>query len=177
MRSKSISKQRGTFVLEFAIMGFVLCLLFAFGADIVTKMSYKGKLDRLSYSLVNVLKERTQLYEKEVYDVTSAEANSITRIAKSSLTRMAGNAASSKVGVVVESLTFSDIGESGEHRTYGSGCEIGGGDLEDLSVVTTWDRQASVYRVTVCYDTPNIFGSLLGQNYSEVSSSSVMLGR
>ena len=51
------SKQRGVFSIEFAIVGVVFSLLLAFSGDVIMKISIKGKLDRLSYSLVNVLKE------------------------------------------------------------------------------------------------------------------------
>lgn len=66
------SKQRGIFSIEFAIVGICFSLLLAFSGDVIIKLSIKGKLDRLSYSLVNVLKERTQLYGMD-YQLTSEE--------------------------------------------------------------------------------------------------------
>ena len=47
----------------------------------------------------------------------------------------------------------------------------------DLSVVTSWGRQATLYRVTLCYETENLIANLLNAGFTTVQSSSVIVGR
>ncbi|MUI55809.1 tight adherence pilus pseudopilin TadF [Aliivibrio fischeri] len=174
-------KQRGNFTVEFAMVGLGLSLIFIFSADVIIKLSIKGKLDRLSYSLVNVLKERTQLYDED-YLITNSESNEIFNIAKNSLSRTLGSYEDERFGAVIEELTFRDIGAPNTPVTYNYGsfsCPLSKriGELDYLSVVTTWERQATLYRVTLCYQTDNMFGSVVGESYTDVISSSVMIGR
>ncbi len=174
-------KQRGNFTVEFAIVGVALSIMFVFSADVIIKLSIRGKLDRLSYSLVNVLKERTQLYDED-YSITRSEADTIYTIAQNSLRRMQASYKDSNFGAVVEELTFRSIGNPNAPKRYNLGsyaCTLSQtiDQYDDLSVVTTWTRQATLYRVTLCYQTDNMFGSLVDESYTDVSSSSIMIGR
>lgn len=169
------SKQRGSFTVEFALIGVMLSFMWAFSGDIIIKMSTKGKLDRLSYSLVNIIKERTQLYEAGLR-ITQAEADAMTDIAVNSLARTVGAFERNRLEVVVEARTYSP--QAHTDRFGPAGCQSNGLEqLDDLSVVTTWDRQAPLYRVTICYETNNWIGSLLGEEYRTVSSASILIGR
>ena len=174
-------KQGGNFSVEFAIVGLFFGLMLVFSGDVIIKLSVKGKLDRLSFSLVNVLKERTQLYGED-YKIKPAEATSLQTIAEHSLGRTLGTFDNSKFGILVEELTFSAIGAANPLNPFPLGsqsCEVSKtlAELAYLSVVTSWNRQASLYRVTLCYETDNWAGSLLGTDFTTVSSSSVMIGR
>ncbi|MFQ1050754.1 tight adherence pilus pseudopilin TadF [Avibacterium paragallinarum] len=51
-------QQKGTITVEFALMLILLCLLIVFMTDVFIARSTIGKLDRTSYSLLNVIKER-----------------------------------------------------------------------------------------------------------------------
>lgn len=174
-------KQRGNFTVEFAVVGVALSFMFVFSADVIIKLSIRGKLDRLSYSLVNVLKERTQLYDED-YVITQSEADTIFTIAQNSLRRMQQSYKDKNFGGVVEELTFRGIGNPNAPRRYNLGgyaCPLAQtiNEFDYLSVVTTWTRQATLYRVTLCYNTDNMFGSLVNESYMNVSSSSIMIGR
>ncbi|MEZ9292346.1 tight adherence pilus pseudopilin TadF [Vibrio lentus] len=180
MHSKS--KQKGAFTVELAMIGALLSLLWVFSADIITKMSVKGKLDRLSYSMVNVLKERTQLYDSTL-NVTWTEAKEVRDITRNSLKRTLGSFDEQRLGVLVEEVTFAQIGGAGQLNRFPLGtkpCSVRRSlnELTRLSVETVWKRQASLYRVTLCYRTDNWIGSLLNiGEFREVNSSSVMIGR
>lgn len=179
--TNSISKQKGNFTIEFAIVGVVLAVLLVFSMDIIIKLAYKGKLDRLSYSLVNVAKERTQLYGED-FSVTEPDATALFNIATNSLRRTTDSFAADRLGMVIEGLTFADIGQANSANVFELGnynCALPQniGDMQDLSVVTTWGRQARLYRVTICYETDNLFGDLLGGEFTRVRSSSVIVGR
>lgn len=183
MPSKSSPrKQRGTFSVEFAIVGLFFSILLVFSGDVVMKLSLKGKLDRLSYSMVNILKERTQLYDEE-YRINSSEARQLYVISQGSLERMGGSSFdNTKYRVVVEELTFASNGSPNPSATFSFGpnvCTLSNrlSDLRHLSVITSWDRQATLYRVTLCYETDNWIGDILGEDFKLVSSDAVIIGR
>lgn len=56
--NKFFHQQKGSVTIEFAFMVVLLCLLIAFMTDLFIARSTIGKLDRTSYSLLNVIKER-----------------------------------------------------------------------------------------------------------------------
>lgn len=169
------SNQEGSFTVEFALIGVMLSFVWAFSGDIIIKMSMKGKLDRLSYSLVNILKERTQLYEAGL-SITQEEASALNSIATNSLSRTVGAFDTNRLAVVVEARTYDP--QANTDRFGPAACQPNRLEtLDDLSVKTTWDRQAPLYRVTICYETDNWIGGLLGQDFTTVSSSSVLIGR
>ncbi|MFA1562326.1 tight adherence pilus pseudopilin TadF [Aliivibrio fischeri] len=172
---------KGNFTVEFAVVGLGLSLIFIFSADVITRLSIKGKLDRLSYSLVNVLKERTQLYNDD-YVLTKSDASMIHNIGENSLRRMQGSYNNNKFGSIIEELSFSSIGNPNSRKYYefgGYACSLSKeiDDFESLSVVTTWTRQATLYRVTLCYNSDNMFGDVINKKYSDVNSSSLIIGR
>lgn len=186
------SNQKGNFTVEFAIVGVVFALLLVFTADIVVKLSTKGKLDRMSFSAVSILKERTQFYDanfeltptkdKNNQELPDAEVSSLYNIISQSLNRTMSNYQKNKLGMAVEVQTFSDKKTANTLVTYSKGnlgCEISTplSSETDLSIVTSWDRRASLYRVTLCYDTENWFGDLVGKSFTTVYSNSVMIGR
>lgn len=174
-------KQSGNFTVEFAIVGLFFALLLVFSGDVIIKLSVKGKLDRLSFSLVNVLKERTALYTVK-YQINAAEALAMQSIAVNSLSRTLGNFDAGKFGILVEDLTFAAIDKPNPLNSFPLGeqkCAPANtlDKLANLSVVTSWGRQATLYRVTLCYETDNWIGDLLGSAFTTVSSSSIMIGR
>lgn len=178
----SISNKRGNFTVEFAIVGLFLSILFVFSVDVIVKLSIKGKLDRLSYSLVSILKERTQLYDDD-FIITQLDTSSLAKIASKSMERTMSSFSDERFGVTIEELTFKKIGVIDKVVSYDYGdryqCKIINplDKSENLSVVTTWNRQASLFRVTLCYKTDNLIGDFLGIDFSNVSSSSVIIGR
>jgi tight adherence protein F len=178
--TNSISSQRGSFSIEFAIVGVCFSLLLIFASDLVVKMSMKGKLDRLSFSAVSILKERTQLYD-QVSSSNYSQAKQIYEITSLSLNRMSNTFSRDRFGVHVEEMTFSKTGKRNPIVTHQFGLPFTTSqlitDLESLSVLSSWGRRVPLYRVSVCYQTDNWFGSLIGANYDLVCSESIMIGR
>ncbi|RTZ14465.1 ATP-binding protein [Vibrio aquaticus] len=175
------SKQRGTFSIEFAIVGVFFSVLLAFSGDVIIKLSVKGKLDRLSYSLVNVVKERTQLYGAE-YELDAKEVNDVNQLAVNSLKRTFGAFDESKYGLLVEELSFKSVGEPNPVIALSRGsvsCHVGESidKLEHLTVVSNRGREMPLYRVTLCYETDNWIGDILGTEFTHVMSDSVVIGR
>ena len=183
--TNSTIKQHGNFTVEFAIIGVVLSLLFVFSGDVIIKLAHKGKLDRLSYSLVDIIKERTQLYN-ENYELTDENVNTVINIARSSLKRTLGSFDAQQFGYVVEAVTF-DAVQQPTYRVFPTGNNVVSaircqtrqslGEMTHLSKITTWGRRATLYRVTLCYETDNWIGDLLGTEFTRVQSDAVIIGR
>ena len=187
-------KQKGTFAIEFALVGVFLAVIIAFSGDVIVKVSVKGKLDRLSYSIVSLAKEKTQLYGDDRYKIQNDDVDLLYTVAKNSLSRTIGDFESDKFGMIMEEQTYSGTSldalytrrlgsadsSDGATATCVEGTSLStieGSDNTRLSVLTTWGRMASVYRVTMCYETENYVGSALGSDFTVVKSSSVILGR
>ncbi|MDN2483723.1 tight adherence pilus pseudopilin TadF [Vibrio agarivorans] len=184
----SISTKKGNFTVEFAIIGIALSLLFAFSGDVIIKLSYKGKLDRLSFSAANILKEKTQLYDTREFvsgpePTFDEDVTDIIDIITSSLSRSVSNFNANNFSYSVESMTYDGVDFSGTLESSATGdCEMSKTLQEidsggEFSVISSWGRRTPLYRVSLCYDAGNWIGSLLGANYSRVSSSSIIIGR
>lgn len=173
-------KQRGNFTVEFAIVAIFFSLLIVFSGDIVIKMAVKGKLDRMSYSAAAIIKERTELFDENSFSVTQAEFDKTDAIVTASLKRTMSGFDEARYGSVLEVQTFNSSFNPAALETFRGGsinCAIGTPLDPDLSVITTWNRMATLYRVTLCYETDNWFGNLIGEDFRMVVSQSVTIGR
>ncbi|MEZ8284593.1 tight adherence pilus pseudopilin TadF [Vibrio splendidus] len=173
-------RQTGTFSVEFALLGVVFATLLILTGDVIIKLSIQGKLDRLSYSLVNVLKERTQLYGKNDNTLTTDDAKALYKVARNSLERTTGNYSQANLSGTFEMLSFDLNGNSNTTTVKrGGGCTLTETiqGLQALSMMTSWGRRATLYRVTLCYETDNWAGELFETDFTTVQSSSVMMGR
>lgn len=181
----SIYKQKGTFTIEFALVGVFFAMLLLFSVDMLIKLSMKGKLDRLSYSIVSVLKERTQLYEGRDNYLQDSEGELLFTVVKNSLARNTGNFDASKLGMRIEEQTYQDdinfTPNTLVTKTFpANACPVGtslSSIEEDLSVESTWRRKTTLYRVTLCYETDNLIADILSNGFTKVQSSSVIIAR
>lgn len=189
-------KQKGAFVVEFAILSLVLGALFLFSIDVTIKLSIKGKLDRLSFSVASLAKERTQLYGGS-FNLTQAQADQLFIIASNSLKRTVADfdrdndGVEPRFGMVIEEVV--DLGFGPIYTLFhykqsavgsDTGCplpqtleQIEQDETSRLSVETTWNRISPIYRVTLCWDTEDFVSSVLGAGFSTVVSGSSIPGR
>ncbi len=182
--SKLRAKQKGTFALELALISMVFVMMLMFSGDVVTKISMKGKLDRLSFSAASVAKERTQLYSED-YTMSNQQIKAIYEIMAKSLKRTYTNYNEADFGMLYEEQTYSESGAKNALVTWNTPSGITCSVSENLSqienklaVTTTWGRKSTLYRVTLCYETENwLIGFALGSGFTRVNSSSVILGR
>ncbi|WED22305.1 ATP-binding protein [Vibrio sp. JC009] len=177
------SNQRGNFTVEFAILGVLFAALLVFSADIVVKLALRGKLDRLSYSMVELLKERTQLFEEDL-DLSKDDARLIDKIARGSLKRTYGPFDEKKYGILIEVQTFYAEGTENFNKLQsfsfgGYQCSVKNDltEFRDMSVVSSWGRQVPLYRVTLCYQGINWFGDLIDEDHKTVMSDAILIGR
>ncbi|WP_139312231.1 tight adherence pilus pseudopilin TadF [Vibrio ponticus] len=174
------SKQAGSYMVELSLVAMVFAMLFVFSGDLTIKLGYQGKLDRLAYSMANIVRERTQLYDTDMA-LNQEQALTIGGIAESSLARTVAGFDPSLFGYVIESLQFDDEGvsTSAAFQSSQSACVLNGNisSLEHISKMTSWERRATLYRVTLCYETDNWFGSLFGGGFRTIQSDAITLGR
>ena len=179
--------QNGTFVVEFAVISFILALVMAFCGDLVVRLSTKGKLDRAAYSAVTVAKERTALFSGVEYhllesNLRQSEFDDLAMIVKASLSRTMGHFDEQMFGMTLDVVGYSTAGQLLASVSValdgddGIACE----PLDTMSQLATTlalTSTPSLYRVTLCYKTDNWFGGLMGVDYGVVSSSAVSVGR
>jgi tight adherence protein F len=180
--TNSISKQKGVFIVEFTLMLFSLVVFILFTMDVMFKVSTKGKLDRVAFSAVSIAKERTQLYDSR-NTFSEDDADMIYQITSGSLARTMGDFDVNKYGIQIEAQNYDDDGTPLAVDVFPQGaldCNIGEtlADLEaQLRVTTSWGRNANLYRVVTCYETDNYVAGVLGNGFTRVSTSAVMVGR
>lgn len=190
-------QQTGAFIIEFALLSTFLGLLFLFSIDAAIKLSVKGKLDRLSHSIVSIVKERTELYggRFNINESGRKEATQLFNIAKGSLQRTIGaynDTSNIQFGMLIEEavdLNNNRKFDTTEYNSYhlsdnGQHCSPDKmlADLETdnalkLSVVTSWNNLSPLYRVTFCYNTQDYTSAILGSEFTTVQSSSFSVGR
>jgi len=183
-----IKSQSGTFVVEFAVISFILALLIAFCGDLVVRLSTKGKLDRAAYSAVTVIKERTALFDQVdlhllASDEQSQQFSDLKDIVKGSLVRTLGTGFSAEnFGMTLDVIGYSLDGQLMDAVSFtlnedeGISCEPAVA-MNTLLSSLQLDSTPSLYRVTLCYQTENWFGELLGKDYGIVSSNAMSVGR
>ncbi|WP_407334425.1 tight adherence pilus pseudopilin TadF [Enterovibrio sp. 27052020O] len=181
----SVSKQRGVFVIELTMILLAFSLIIVFTMDVVVKQTVKGKLDRLSYSLVSLLRERSQLFDgKET--MTYDEAAQSFSLIQRSLSNTMGNFDISRLGMVIEQQRFdankNPIAAVVNQHIFNLGAyecepEEALSRKIDLSPVTQFDNKLALYQVTLCYRTDNWYGNLAGETFERVRSISLSFGR
>ncbi len=172
------SKQDGVFTIELAFVLLFTSALLVFTGDIAFQLLSRVSLDRVSYSLVNVLKERTRFYDDHL-SMTSAEVNELDTLAA----RLLGYAQTSETApygmrvewMVDERYSFFDRGIEG-----GAPC-IPDDSLKNrahLAPKTSSDKRFPLYQVTLCLKADSWFNQFLGKGAQHyIHSSSVMPGR
>ncbi|WP_386695795.1 tight adherence pilus pseudopilin TadF [Lonepinella sp. MS14435] len=160
------SNKKGSVTIEFVLIMIVLAVIFAFMADLVFVRSTLGKLDNASYSLVNILRERNQLYNgSETFSENEEEIDKddLTIFKKLASRILYGEKHDyNDVMIVLEQLTFTGA-TSSTLTTLG--------DTSKCKPSTTLDQRANLsprseridnngnqrkiplYQVTVCMET------------------------
>jgi len=173
------------------MISIVLVIFMFFLADLVLRQATVGKLDRLSYSIAGVLRERVQLYSSSE-ELKKHEIEQIYRLAQRMLNDMNPEADTSQLKIQVEQLFFApraDLTDDSKHLLPGNTWMMGVKDndchppkalteLKELSPRGSYGRWVPLYQVTLCLPTNSWFKQLTqGKNDPLLmsSSSTVML--
>ncbi|MDG2942723.1 tight adherence pilus pseudopilin TadF [Exercitatus varius] len=180
-----IRQQSGSVTIEFVFMLILLILILAFMADLAILLSTAGRLDNISYSLANILRERTQLYKGNENLATERVNNRDVTQFKALATRMAfgDKNSSKKIYVVLEYLApensiYRIIGDTDKCKPYEALQNLV--NLSPRSEINN-SRKIPLYQVTVCVPNYSFFSTLVpgvAKNMDEtVRSSSITVSR
>lgn len=185
---KKFKKEKtGSVTIEFAFMLLFLGIMLVFMVDLVLVRSTMGKLDSVSYSLVNILRERNTFYKDNPDQVTEQDVEKLRTVAQ---TLLYGKGSSQKVDIAIEQLTYTGDQAVVTHDGKGNGKECSAarplGKHPELSpysqsVNTAKQRQVPVYQVTLCVEITSPFKYFLLNKENRathgIRSSSVSVSR
>ncbi|MEZ8016819.1 tight adherence pilus pseudopilin TadF [Vibrio splendidus] len=181
MKTNSRLLQTGSFTVELALVLMVLCLIYLFSTDLSHKLLMQSALDRTSFALVNILKERTRYYDGDVQDGTNlnVQQQQLEDMQKLAA-RLLGQEADS-VMINIQSLTEGEPkGDIESEALQTVNCEVPEIDSETFkNLVPVEDGVIyPLYSVTVCETYPSWFGVFTNSSETlTLSSTSVMPGR
>jgi tight adherence protein F len=176
----SRTKQRGVFIVEFALLASAMAILILGTADVVIKQNMLGTLDRLSYSAVNLLKERNEFYLGEE-EISIQDVEDVRKLLVTSLSDTIGGFDQAQFAISVEQQLVDDDNNSaeGDDININNGCNVNTTlsnliqNIPGLAPITNSGRRARVYQVTLCYEATNFFGA----GTTTISAFSLSLGR
>ena len=183
-----LPNKRGSVTIEFIFMLILLTFIFAFLADFVIVRSTQGKLDNASYSLVNVLRERIQLFgDNGTATLTDDDLHDFEKVARG-LLYGDKNDDNQKVLIVLEHF-WSEPGSTSNKferlPSSSNGCEPYR-KIEELVHLSPNSeindgRKIPLYQVTLCAETNSFFKSLYlskeNQSLGLIRSSSLAVSR
>lgn len=179
-----LSNLNGSISVEASIVFGLLIVFIILVSDTGRALINQGKMERLSYSLASIIRERS-LYG-DVQELVPNEAAQAYRI----LEKLGNNyiPKDAKLSAKIEALYFDD--SSANTRTPKASVVYDYGDLQcsvpnsmednaNLSVLGTQGRFLSLFRVTVCIEQKNVFlpVSNLVSSIIKPEASSIVLGR
>jgi tadF len=159
-----IRNKKGSVTIEFFFSVLLFAIMFAFMVDLIMIRSSLGKLDNASYTLVNLLRERKNLYsDRPNDDITSLDVQQYKELAKLLLFNDKND--KSKVYLILEykasETTRSVLGDSGQCAPYSSLDTLWALSPRSESSVRSGERKVPLYQVTICIETGSLFKALL----------------
>lgn len=178
----------GAMIIEFSLVFLIIALFIKSMISIAEHYSTIGKLDRISYSLAGVIRERSQLYHDDNI-LTQQQVNQLHDLAESML--LNSNIPSHDLAIRVDTIHFKQPQSSDiENRviddiktlsfSVGS-CEPDSPlrGLTHLSSFSNAGRWIPLYQVTLCFPAASWYSTLLNQNGPAIAikSSSITVER
>ncbi|MDU8924167.1 tight adherence pilus pseudopilin TadF [Pasteurellaceae bacterium LIM206] len=161
--------KKGSVTVEFVFMLVLLALIFAFMADLVFIRSSLGKLDNASYSLVNVLRERQQLY-----DGNEALRQEDLSLFQQMASQILLGEKDQNLAIYLEELSFR--GNTPYYSTLGAEICRPGTTLDRLENLSPRseirnERKIPIYQVTVCLNVGGgLFRALLVKDSAKIGT-------
>jgi len=167
--------QTGVFSIEMAFVLLGMCGSLCFCFDLGYQQIRKSQLERISYSLVSVLKERALFFDKR----ESANSNDVRKLHTIG-TKLLG-AKKEDVAVVINQRV---AGQKGTHLKYPASLSCAPKQKLSKSFDVTLEKSgkyAPVYQVTVCQRIPAWFERIIGEEADKndriIQAQSSFLGR
>lgn len=161
--SISNHRQGGSFAIELAFVLVGLCAIFLFSTDLSHKLLVRAKLDRSSFALTNILKERTRYFEADIatnknVKVKKTDLEDLVQVASRML-----NTAPENVALKVESMIdASEMTSFNSQKFDQLGCQVS--DFSDFSELAPKDNAVvyPLYRVSLCETHDSWFDPFVG---------------
>lgn len=177
----SKSRQQGSYTIELVFILVALWGVYLFAADLSYQLLLRAKLDRSSFALVNVIKERTRYFDADVLagqnlPVTNAELEDMVKVASRMLNTPVDN-----VAIKIESLTNkTNVAEFSTSKYRSLNCQTDSIlDHADLAPVEK-GVVYPLYRISLCEEESSWFKPFFNGGTSttvKIGSSSIMPGR
>ncbi|CNK81264.1 putative tight adherance operon protein [Yersinia frederiksenii] len=178
----------GAMIIEFSLVFLIIALFIKSMISIAEHYSTIGKLDRVSYSLAGVIRERSQLYHDDNI-LTQKQVDQLHDLAESMLVN--SNIPSHDLAIRVETVHFNQTQSSEVENkiiddtkslsfSFGS-CEPDSPlrELTHLSSFSNAKRWIPLYQVTLCFPADPWYHTLSNQNGPAIAikSSSITVER
>lgn len=183
--------RRGAVAVEFVFIALVLLTLIAFLADLVLREATLGKLDRVSYSVAGILRERIQLYNGREM-LQQQDVDDARKLAEKMLKDMHATADLTDLSIQVEELHFDSPRFTGDdtkkvtsYQRWQSGAASSCSAPQPLNQLTqltpkgSYGRWVPLYQLTVCLPTISWFTRLttLTETRPLMSSFAIVMAR
>lgn len=187
-RQNVISNTHGAVIIEFIYITFIIIILIKILIFTSEHYSTIGKLDRISYSLSGMIRERTRLYGGDS-KLTEEQVSQLRVLAHKMLSN--SGLSESNVAITVETIHFNPTQSSEvEHKvindTKSLSFSIGSCEpdkplkaLTQLSPFSNAGRWIPLYQVTLCLPASTWYNALFNQggNTNYIKSSSMTIER
>ncbi|WP_227734455.1 tight adherence pilus pseudopilin TadF [Yersinia proxima] len=187
-RQNVISDTHGAVIIEFIYITFIIIILIKILIFTSEHYSTIGKLDRISYSLSGMIRERTRLYGGDS-KLTEEQVSQLRVLANKMLSN--SGLSESNVAITVETIHFNPTQSSEvEHKvindTKSLSFSIGSCEpdkplkaLTQLSPFSNAGRWIPLYQVTLCLPASTWYNALFNQggNTNYIKSSSMTIER
>jgi tight adherence protein F len=184
--------RKGSIAVEFVAISLVLVTFIFFFADLVVKESTSGAMDRLSYSMAGILRERTQLYNADER-ISQADVDQLWQLAEKTLRNMNVVGDASLLQMDVQEIHFQSLDEQtsqvkADDYSVHLTSHIGEGTCQPdfplehfrttLAPVGSYERIVPIVQVTVCLPSTSWFSRLFEREKTQlISSHSIVMVR
>lgn len=170
-----IKNNSGSAIIEFSLVTFIIMLLIKLFISVTEYQSTIGKLDRISYSLAGIIRERNRLYSDDEMP-TQNNVNDLASLANNML--LTSGISSNNFAITVETLHFNPTesaapGNKIINDTKSEEFSVGTchpirslREMADLSPYSNRGRWVPLYQVTLCLPAPTGYQALFSQTES-----------
>lgn len=170
-----IKNNSGSAIIEFSLVIFIIMLLIKLFISVTEYQSTIGKLDRMSYSLAGIIRERNRLYSDDEM-LTQNNVNDLASLANNML--LTSGISSNNFAITVETLHFNPTesaapGNKIINDTKSEEFSVGTchpirslREMADLSPYSNRGRWVPLYQVTLCLPAPTGYQALFSQTES-----------
>ena len=183
-----VSNNNGSVIIEFSFIVFIMIIFIKILMSISEYYSTIGKLDRISYSLAGIVRERTLLYSNNS-ELTRLQVNQLKKVAENML--LHSGLSKYSLSIKVEKIHFNTTQSSSTENkiidnTKSLSFNIGScepdkllRELTQLSSFSNAGRWIPLYQVTLCLPVDTWYSQLFSQggNANYIKSSSITIER